>query len=64
MKINVKYRIEVLGQMGIEGITSFECESLEKAEKKIKSLRSHEMHVHIIKTVYQKNGEVEEFIVD
>ena len=63
MEIKVKYHIEVLGQVGIESQTIILCDSLEQAEKKIKSLRSGEMHVHIIKSVYQ-NGRVEKFIVD
>jgi hypothetical protein len=63
MKVKVSYHIEAMGQVGMESQSIIICDSLEQAEKKIKSLRSHEMHVHIIKTVYQ-NGRPEKYIVD
>jgi hypothetical protein len=63
MKITARYHIEIMGQIGYEGEYRIECDSLEAAEKKIKSMRKSEAHVHLIKTIKEKGKEIQ-YIVD
>ncbi len=51
-----------MGQIGYEGECRIECDSLEQAEKKIRSLRKSEAMVHLIKTIKEKGQEVQYMI--
>ena len=64
MKVKETYSIEVLGQISSDGVNYFTCDSLLDAEKKLKSMRSREIHVHIVKTVEDNRGRKEKFIID
>ena len=50
MEIKVTYHIEVMGQTSHEGQTEYQCANFEEGIRKLKSLRSSEVHVHLIKT--------------
>ena len=56
MKIKMKYEI-VLGDEVVE------CESLEQAERKLKSLRSSETECYLVRKEFKGNNLVEEFYV-
>jgi hypothetical protein len=56
MKIKMKYEI-VLGEEVVE------CESLEQAERKLKSLRSSETECYLVRKEFKGNNLVEEFYV-
>ena len=56
MKITTKYEI-VLGEEVVE------CESLEQAERKLKSLRSSENDCYLVRKEFKDNNLVEEFYV-
>lgn len=62
MEIEIKYHLEILGQLSFEGQTVIECSSLEEGERKLKSLRGNELYVYLIKTV-KKNNKEEKFII-
>ena len=63
MKTEAKYHLEVVGQITYEGVTKFECGSLDEAMRKLKGLRKSEIHVHLIKTI-KENGKDVEYIID
>ena len=56
MKIKMKYEI-VLGEEVVE------CESLDQAERKLKSLRSSETDCYLVRKEFKGNNLVEEFYV-
>lgn len=56
IKITVKYHIEV-------GEEIIECDSLEKAERKIKSMRKSEIYCHLYKTVFTGKSIKEVFLL-
>lgn len=63
MEINIKYHVEIVGQVSHDGQTIFECTSFEEGIKKLKSMRSVEVHAHLIKTI-EKGNKVEKILVD
>lgn len=56
MKIKLKYEI-VLGEEVIE------CESLDQAERKLKSLRSSETECYLVRKEFKGDSLIEEFYV-
>jgi hypothetical protein len=56
IKITLKYEV-VCGQ------EVFECESLEKAERKLKSLRSSELECYMVRKELKNNNLIEEYYV-
>lgn len=63
MEIKIKYHIEVIGLVSAEEQDVILCNSLQEAEKKMKSLRKQESHMYLIKTITTKHGS-EQFIID
>lgn len=58
MKIKIKYKYEV-----VNGEEIIECESLEQAEKKVKSLRSSELDCYLVRKEFKGDKLVEEMFV-
>jgi hypothetical protein len=58
MKIKVTYKYEV-----VNGEEVFECENLEKAERKLKSLRSSELECYMVRKEFKGTELIEEFYV-
>jgi hypothetical protein len=56
MKIIIKYHIEI-------GEEVIEIESLEKAERRIKSMAKQEIDFYVYKTIIKEKGEKEVYLV-
>jgi hypothetical protein len=58
MKIKITQKYEV--RMGDE---VFECESLEQAERKLKSMRNSELECYMVRSEFENNELKEEYYV-
>jgi hypothetical protein len=58
MKVKVTFKYEV-----VYGDEIFECESLEQAERKLKSMRSSELECYLVRKEYENNKLKEEYYV-
>ncbi len=58
MKIKITYKFEV-----IHGEEVFECESLEQAERKLKSLRNSESECYMVRKEFSGDKLIEEYYV-
>ena len=58
MKVKVTFKYEVVYCDDI-----FECESLEQAERKLKSMRSSELECYLVRKEYENNKLKEEYYV-
>jgi hypothetical protein len=58
MKIKITYKFEV-----VNGEEVLECENLEQAERKLKSLRSSELECYVVRKEFQGGKLIEEYYV-
>jgi hypothetical protein len=58
MKVKVTFKYEV-----VYGDEIFECDSLEQAERKLKSMRSSELECYMVRKEFQNNKLKEEYYV-
>ena len=56
IKINIKYHIEI-------GSETVECETIEQAEKKLRSLRKSEIYCHLYRTEFHGKSQKEVFLI-
>lgn len=58
MKVKITYKYEV-----VHGEEIFECESLEQAERKLKSMRSSELECYMVRKELKNDKLIEEYYV-
>jgi len=58
MKVKVTCKYEI-----VYGEEIFECDSLEQAERKLKSMRSSELECYMVRKEYENNKLKEEYYV-
>ena len=58
MKVKVTFKYEF-----VYGDEIFECESLEQAERKLKSMRGSELECYMVRKEYENNKLKEEYYV-
>ena len=56
IKVTIKYHIEI-------GSETVECETLEQAEKKLRSLRKSEIYCHLYRTEFHGKSQTEVFLI-